>query len=137
MKEKKETSLITKTNILAHFFYRAFLLRLSNSKMRQEILDEVQISKHNEQIIDDIEEIIANMGELKTIIFEVFTKDWTWERIPALIQALLIVGAYQITMTDEPKALIINEIVNLTKSLEPDFEFGFVNAVLDKINKED
>ncbi|PPE05152.1 transcription antitermination factor NusB [Williamsoniiplasma lucivorax] len=128
-------NLNNKIEMLANFFYRALLLKLTPAKMKQEVLDEIQIASEETEIIEDANQIIDHYQEFKTILVGMLATNWKWERIPALIQALLIIGVYAIKMTDASKALVINEIVVLTKTLEPDFEFGFVNAILDKINK--
>ncbi len=62
---------------------------------------------------------------------------WKLERLPKLVLAILRIGVAEITMSTNPQiALIINDYLQISKSLNHEGEIGFINSILDKIAKE-
>lgn len=62
---------------------------------------------------------------------------WKLERIPKLVLAILRVGSTEITISKKSQiALIINDYLQTSKSLNHEGEIGFINIILDKIAKE-
>ena len=62
---------------------------------------------------------------------------WKLERLPKLVLAILRVGSTEITISKKPQvALIINDYLQVSKSLNHEGEIGFINSILDKIAKE-
>ncbi|WP_035358890.1 transcription antitermination factor NusB [[Acholeplasma] multilocale] len=132
--EELKLSVSKRRKVLVHMYYRYLLMSSSEEYIKQDILDEIQAQ------VDEDTATMANdiNSKLEELIEEVEThlsEKWRWERLPALIGAILVVGTYEIKHTDAPKAVIANEMTELTKEFEPDFDHKFVNAVLDKIIK--
>lgn len=108
---------------------------------------------------DDVEELISNMQvsnekitlepyfiELvktcqlheKNLIENVkqyLSKNWQFERLSYLEQAILIVGACEINILAIAKTVVINEMVELAKDYCDDKHYQFINAVLDQIQE--
>ncbi|AGJ90734.1 transcription antitermination factor NusB [Mycoplasma putrefaciens] len=125
----------TKRKLLIQAFYKYQLLNANFNYIKQDVLDDVQQFK-NQDVIDEIE-TIANLSEqIIQTIKPLLSSKWRWERIPSVIRAVLIVGIYEIEYTETPKAVVINEMVEYTKNYIPDFDFKFVNAILDKVDKK-
>ncbi|AUF83585.1 transcription antitermination factor NusB [Mesoplasma syrphidae] len=132
--EELKISLTTRRKLLVQMYYRYLLASSSLEYIKQDILDETQaqLDEKTALIANDINE---KLEELIIIVEEHLSIDWKWERLPALIGAIFVIGSYEIKYTDTPKPVTINEMVKLTKELEPDFDYKFINAVLDKIRK--
>jgi N utilization substance protein B len=79
-------------------------------------------------------EALANATQYDDLIRQVLSKDWTLDRIESVLRAILRCGACELDKQREtPKAVIINEYVNLTKTFYDGQEPGFINASLDKL----
>ncbi|WP_036268846.1 transcription antitermination factor NusB [Mesoplasma seiffertii] len=132
--EDLKISVTARRKLLVQMYYRYLLASSSLEYIKQDILDETQaqLDEATATIANDINE---KLEELITNVEEHLSNDWKWERLPALIGAIFVVGTYEIKYTDTPKPVTINEMVKFTKELEPDFDYKFVNAVLDKIRK--
>ncbi|UZK64194.1 transcription antitermination factor NusB [Mycoplasma mycoides subsp. capri] len=123
-----------KRKLLIQTFYKYQLLNASIDYIHQDILDDVQ-NINNKDVLFEIEQIAKKQTDLINHININVSSSWKWDRIPAVIRAILIVGTYEILYTNTPKPVTINEMVKYAKEIEPDFDYKFVNAVLDKLVK--
>ncbi|AJM71735.1 transcription antitermination factor NusB [Mycoplasma yeatsii] len=128
-------SATAKRKILIQAFYKYQLLDANLNYIKQDILDDAQDIK-DQEVYNEIEKIATNTDDIIESIKPHLSTKWKWERIPSVIRSILIVGVYEIKYTDTPKAVTINEMVEYTKSYVPDFDFKFVNAILDKIEEK-
>ncbi len=62
-------------------------------------------------------------------------KEWKIDSVGHIERAILRLGAYEILKTDLDDAVIINEAIELSKSLASDTAPKFVNGVLDSVVK--
>jgi N utilization substance protein B len=68
---------------------------------------------------------------------EFLAENWQYQRLPKVIQSILLVAAFELKfMKDAEAAIIINEYLEISKSFNHEGEVGFVNQVLDKFNKK-
>ena len=66
-----------------------------------------------------------------------YAEGWTVERMPDVDRALLRLAVYELLWCDDvPDAVVIDEAVELAKSLSTDDSPRFVNGVLAKVLKE-
>ena len=63
-------------------------------------------------------------------------KDWDYNTIGKVEKAIMRLGAYEILVVKTDKAIIINEAVELAKTLADEKSPQFINGVLDAIGKE-
>lgn len=132
--EETKIGVVKRRKILVVMFYRYILMNNSNAYMLQDILDETQ-EKLDEPTTTIANAIVEKFDELIDDIDIHMSLDWKWERLPAVVRAMLIVGTYEVKYTNTSKAITINEMVDICKEFEPDFDYKFVNALLDKIIK--
>ncbi|MDR0520738.1 MAG: transcription antitermination factor NusB [Planctomycetaceae bacterium] len=64
-------------------------------------------------------------------------RNWTLERINCVDRNILRLAAFEILFTDLPKAVAINEAVELAKKFGTKDSPGFVNGILDRLKKAD
>ncbi len=76
----------------------------------------------------------GNADHFDGLICQVLSKDWPFERVEKVLRSILRCGVCELeTFPDTPKAVIINEYVNMTKIFYDGQEPGFINASLDKL----
>jgi len=122
-------------NKIIHLFYRYFVLNYQPDQMKQDILSEKQVVWSDPKIEELVLEIANQVTVLTSEIQTYLKKEWDWKRLPNFIKACLIEGSFEIKNTNIPKAITIDSITNLVKVQQPDWDYKFVNAVLDKFTK--
>ncbi len=63
-------------------------------------------------------------------------KDWDYNSIGKVEKAIMRLGAYEILIAKTDRAIIINEAVELAKTLADEKSPQFINGVLDAIGRE-
>ncbi len=76
---------------------------------------------------------IKNLDTIDREIQKHLIKDWDYNSIGKVEKAILRLGAYEIMIERVDKRIIINEAIELAKSLADDKSPKFINAVLDAI----
>ncbi len=103
------------------------------SKFFEDILEEKKIRNRQREFsaklfkgtIDNLESIDA---EIKKHL-----KDWSFEDLGKIEKAILRLGAFEIMIDKNDKAVVINEAIELAKELADDKSHQFINGVLDAI----
>lgn len=90
-----------------------------------ELFQEIVVGAHrNQQSIDESIESVLSEG-------------WRLERLETVMRAILRAATYElINNPSVPKAVLINEYVELAKSFGDGREAGFVNASLDALSQK-
>ncbi len=72
--------------------------------------------------------------EIDALIAPALAEDWKFERLDAVVRALLRAGVAELVdFADTPARVIIDEYLNVAHSFFPVREAGFVNGVLDRL----
>ncbi len=66
-----------------------------------------------------------------------YMNDWTIDRIEKIGASILRMAIFEIKFTDTPPIVVINEALDLAKIYSDDNVRKIINAVLDKLIKED
>lgn len=103
----------------------------------------------------NVEDIIKNVSEIenefiKDTVYGIITyknnidelankylKDWTIDRLGNTDKAILRIGIYELVYSDTPAVVAINEAIELSKLYSDDDVRKMINAVLDKVYKEE
>ena len=103
----------------------------------------------------NVEDIIKNVSEIenefiKDTVYGIITyknnidelenkylKDGTIDRLGNTDQAILRIGIYELVYSDTPNVVAINEAIELSKLYSDDDVRKMINAVLDKVYKEE
>jgi transcription antitermination protein NusB len=105
-------------------------------KFSDEILEEGKIRNKQKEFSDTLfQGTIENLEMLDAKIQENL-KDWDYDAIGKVEKAIMRLGAYEILVAKTDKAIIINEAVELAKSLADEKSPQFINGVLDALDKE-
>ena len=82
-------------------------------------------------------ELVRGVAEHAPRIDEVlsgYTTDWPLERLPSVDRAVLRLASYELLWSSEvPAAVVIDEAVEMAKSLSTDESPAFVNGVLARV----
>ncbi|GHT10429.1 N utilization substance protein B [Planctomycetales bacterium] len=82
------------------------------------------------QLLDGIVERRQTIDDLLAGV----AKNWSLERMNPTDKSILRLAVYEITATDTPKAVVINEAVELAKQFGTTESAAFVNGILDKVS---
>ena len=81
---------------------------------------------------------IDHIDEIDKLIEAHLASNWTFERLNKVALAILRVGTYEIKYQKNVSSkIIIDEAVNIAKEYGTDDSYKFINAVLDKIGKDE
>jgi transcription antitermination protein NusB len=104
---------------------------------------EYHVEKYSNQNLDEkfyyelLNSTIDNTSSIDELIRTNLDKKWKLERLPKLVLAILRVGIADISIINHLEmATIINDYLQITKSLNHSEELGFINSILDKIAKD-
>lgn len=90
----------------------------------------------NEFIKDTVYGIITYKKDIDELANK-YLSNWTIDRLGNTDQAILRIGIYELVYTDTPAVVAINEAIELSKLYSDDDVRKMINAVLDKVYKEE
>ena len=81
---------------------------------------------------------ISHIDEIDKLIESHLSSSWSMDRISRVALAILRTSVYELLFQNgaEPK-IVIDEAVNIAKDFDTDDSYKFINAVLDKIGKDE
>lgn len=77
---------------------------------------------------------LQNFGQIKDVYIP-FLKNWTFERLPLLTQAILLMTYSHQVLYKEDRSAVINGAVTLAKKYVEDKQAKFINAILNEVIK--
>ena len=81
---------------------------------------------------------IDHLDEIDNLISSHLSSSWTMERINKVSLAILRTSVYEIKFqTGSNPKIVIDEAVNIAKEYGSDDSYKFINAILDKIGKDE
>jgi len=90
----------------------------------------------NDYTIELVEGVCTVRPRIDQILTQ-FAEGWTLARMPDVDRAVLRLGVYELLWRDDvPPAVVIDEAVELAKSLSTDESPRFVNGVLARVLKD-
>jgi N utilization substance protein B len=90
----------------------------------------------NEYTVELIEGLDANCARIDEILTG-YAEGWTVERMPGVDRAVLRLGVYELLWRpDVPEAVVIDEAVELAKTLSTDESPRFVNGILARVLRD-
>ena len=108
-----------------------------NNDVSRKVIDLITdinpLYKDDNYVIDSISLSVLHYKDIVNKIIPLL-QGWTWERIPLLTKAILLMSYthyYDIEKID--KKIVINEAVSLEKKYVDEKQAKFVNAILDKL----
>ena len=94
-------------------------------------LAEVPFEEVDPYIVNTVMTSLQKYGEIKKA-FEPYLKNWRWERLPLLTQAILLMSYTHYHYIEKvDKKIVINIAVTLAKKYIDDKQAKFINGILD------
>lgn len=78
---------------------------------------------------------ISHMAEIDEKIIE-YAKGWKKERISRMTLTIMRLCVYELLFSDVPRAVAINEAIEIAKTYDTDDAPAFINGILNSIAKE-
>lgn len=104
-------------------------------KFMDEIFEDKKIRNKQKEFAQSLfDGVIENLEEIDGEINK-YLKEYKLDSIGNIERAILRLGTYEILKTDLDNAVIINESIELSKSLASDTAPKFINGVLDAVKK--
>lgn len=104
------------------------------------VVNEVKESSKEEQTFASLiaSGTVDHISEIDELIKSHLTKDWSLERINKVTLAILRTSIYEMKyQSGTSPQIIIDEAVKISKDFGTDDSYKFINAVLDKIGKDE
>ncbi len=79
--------------------------------------------------------IAENRDALRSVIVK-YARGYEFDRIYKTDLAVLFLACYELLYTDTPKAVIVNEAVEIAKNYSDEKSYSFVNGILASVIKE-
>jgi transcription antitermination protein NusB len=90
----------------------------------------------NDFTVELVEGVQANLDRIDEILAD-YAEGWTVARMPGVDRAVLRLGVYELLWRgDVPDAVVIDEAVELAKTLSTDESPRFVNGVLARVLRD-
>ncbi|MBX2390656.1 transcription antitermination factor NusB [Campylobacter coli] len=106
-----------------------------NENFIDEFLNEKKIRNEQKNFTLSLYEgIIKNLDDIDKNLNPCLNENEI-EKLGHIERAILRLGAYELLFTDTPKAIVINEAIELAKELANDNSPKFINGVLDTLVK--
>lgn len=133
---------ISRIKALVNLYEHELVGSFTTDERFNELLQET-IEGENDILYDEVfseklfKGVLDNLPKIDRMI-AICLEKYPIERLSYVDRNLIRIGTYELMFTDTPSAIIINEIVNLSKEYSQidNFESSkFNNALLDNINK--
>jgi len=86
---------------------------------------------------ENIEIIFENEAKINLLISNNLKKNWTIERMNALIKATIFNGVFLIKFLKQNKKIVIDQSLNFIKKFFWNQEHKYINAILDNCTKNE
>lgn len=118
--------------IIIKVLYQIYIFDSTNSDYKVDSLIKEQLEVENEFVNNSINEIIKNQNKISDLANK-YLVDWNIDRLSKVDKAILSLGIYELTFTDTPSVVAINEAIELSKKYSDEKVTKMINATLDKI----
>src|SRR3954449_2074239 len=114
-----------------------YAAELRGRDRREQLADEVAAGQPpvNDYTVRLVEGVAANAADIDRLIDE-YASGWSLERLPDVDRAILRMAVFELLWADDvPDPVVIDEAVELAKTLSTDDSPAFVNGVLGAISE--
>ncbi len=80
--------------------------------------------------------VMDNLDQIDRVIITK-SKNWEFSRISPIDKALLRLGIYELLFTDVPRAVVINEALEIAKVFSSESSGKFINGILNQVQESD
>ena len=92
-------------------------------------------SEDTEEFANQLFEATVRTAKDLDAVIEKHCENWRFDRIAAIDRAILRLALHELALAKTPAGSVINEAVELAKKFSSEDSAGFVNGILDAVNK--
>lgn len=122
--------------VIMKVLYQVHLLDEAHVDYEISSLIKEQLEVENQFVDDCVMGVIENRDSIITLANK-YLKDWTFDRLNKVDQAILELGIYELMYTSTPSVVSINEAIELSKKYSDEAVTKMINGVLDRIYHEE
>lgn len=122
-------------DIIIKIIYQVILYQNNQMSYQLEKVISENVEVANDFVTETASGIINNLEPL-TGLANQYLNNWTIDRLGTIDQAILLLGLYELTYTDVPAIVAIDEALNLATKYSDAEVKNMINAVLDKYYHE-
>ena len=116
--------------------YQWDLYKESNPKIDIDELIKNNLDIDNDFVRDIVYGVITHINEIDELANK-YMNNWSIDRIDKTGASILRIGLFELKYTDTPDIVVINEAIELAKKYSDDSVRKIINAVLDKVIKNE
>ncbi len=116
--------------------YQWDLYKESNPQIDIDELIKNNLDIDNDFVKDIVYGVITHINEVDNLANK-YMNNWSINRLDKTGAAILRIGVFELKYTDTPDIVVINEAVELAKKYSDDSVRKIINAVLDKVIKNE
>ncbi len=116
--------------------YQWDLYRENNSQIDIDELIKNNLDIDNDFVRDIVYGVITHINEIDEIANK-YMNNWRINRLDKTGAAILRIGVFELKYTETPDIVVINEAIELAKKYSDDSVRKIINAVLDKVIKNE
>ncbi len=121
---------------IVNILYKIFIYE--ESKIDYEIEDVIQSEMtDSDPFVSSCLKGVLKERETLISLANSYLVDWELKRLSKVDQAILLLAIYELEYTDTPRAVVINEAIELSKLYSDEKVVKMINGVLDSICHKD
>lgn len=118
--------------IIMKSLYQIFVLRNTNLEYCVSDIIHEQLEVENEFVDTVVNGVLDHLEEIQTLSNK-YLVDWSIDRLNLVDQAILCMGIYELSYTNTPSIVAINEAIELSKKYSDEAVTKMINGVMDHI----
>ena len=112
--------------------YQVYIMEPTTIEFNVDDIIKEQLEVENEFATELVKGVLNNSKKIDELANK-YLVDWTIDRLNKVDKAILSIGIYELTFTNTPSVVAINESIELSKKYSDEAVTKMINGVLDSI----
>ena len=112
--------------------YQVYIMEPTKIEYNVDEIIKGQLEVENEFVDEIVKGVLDNSKKIDELANK-YLVDWTIDRLNKVDKAILSIGIYELTLTNTPSVVAINESIELSKKYSDEAVTKMINGVLDSI----
>lgn len=112
--------------------YQVYIMEPTKIEYNVDEIIKGQLEVENEFVDELVKGVLDNSKKIDELANK-YLVDWTIDRLNKVDKAILSIGIYELTLTNTPSVVAINESIELSKKYSDEAVTKMINGVLDSI----
>lgn len=112
--------------------YQVYIMEPTKIEYNVDEIIKGQLEVENEFVDELVKGVLENSKKIDELANK-YLVDWTIDRLNKVDKAILSIGIYELTLTNTPSVVAINESIELSKKYSDEAVTKMINGVLDSI----